>query len=103
MEEKKTKPHLFNLNFDPQLSGRLGRRRLLNVGSVELGKEIKGRQAYTQLHGKRFFLQVRGEKNYYKKLKYDSFQLCKNSFSKFCSFKHPKGVFLPNFKNKYQV
>jgi hypothetical protein len=29
MEEKKTKPHLFNLNFDPQLSGRLGRRRLL--------------------------------------------------------------------------
>jgi hypothetical protein len=39
MEEKKTKPHLFNLNFDPQLSGRLGRRRLLNVGSVKLGKK----------------------------------------------------------------
>jgi hypothetical protein len=41
MEEKKTKPHLFNLNFDPQLSGRLGRRRLLNVGSVELDKKLK--------------------------------------------------------------
>ena len=42
MQEKKTKPHLFNLNFDPQLSGKL--IHILNKPNNELGNR-KGHES----------------------------------------------------------
>ena len=42
MEEKKTKPHLFNLNFDPQLSGRLV--HIFQKSDTEIGNK-KGKES----------------------------------------------------------
>ncbi len=42
MEEKKTKPHLFNLNFDPQLSGRIV--HILQKPETEIGNR-KGQES----------------------------------------------------------
>ena len=42
MEEKKTKPHLFNLNFDPQLSGRLV--HIFQKENTEIGN-TKGKES----------------------------------------------------------
>ena len=42
LEEKKHKPHLFNLNFDPQLSGRLV--HIFQKSDTEIGNK-KGRES----------------------------------------------------------
>ena len=42
MEEKKSKPHLFNLNFDPQLSGRLV--HIFQKSELEIGNK-KGKES----------------------------------------------------------
>ena len=42
MEEKKSKPHLFNLNFDPQLSGRLV--HIFQKSETEIGNK-KGHES----------------------------------------------------------
>merc|ERR1719186_1127946 len=42
LEEKKTKPHLFNLNFDPQLSGRLV--HIFQKSETEIGNQ-KGHES----------------------------------------------------------
>ena len=42
MEDKKTKPHLFNLNFDPQLSGRIV--HILQKPETEIGNR-KGHES----------------------------------------------------------
>ena len=42
MEDKKTKPHLFNLNFDPQLSGRIV--HILDKSCTEVGNR-KGHES----------------------------------------------------------
>ena len=41
-EEKKTKPHIFNLNFDPQLSGKIV--HILSKASTEIGNR-KGHES----------------------------------------------------------
>jgi hypothetical protein len=103
MEEKKTKPHLFNLNFDPQLSGRLGRRRLLNVGSVELGKKFKVHKRILSYTESGFSCKLGEKKIMTKNLNMIPFNFVRIVFQNFVLLNTPKVFFYPISKNKYQV
>jgi hypothetical protein len=48
------------------------------------------------IRGKMFPCKL-GEENYFKKLKYDPFKLCKNSFSTFFCYRHSRGSFFTHF------